>query len=487
MKADVIIVGGGPAGIITALTAKSVYPEKSVCVIKDIGDGVIPCAIPYMLHTLSDPKQNAMGNLPLEKAGVEVKVGRVVALDPHGHTVAMETGEIMSYERLVLATGTDMIIPPIPGAEKPGVFYIRKSMSSIIALRDKALQAKKIVIIGGGFIGAEFADELSRGSDRRIHLIEILPKLLYTAFDDEFCDDIERQLAASGVAMHTNRRVVSIDGNQKVESVALEGGEKIEADLVLISVGAKPSSRLAEAAGLRVVENGSIWVDDYMRTDAADIFAVGDCAVKRDFFTRKPAPVWLASTATAEARNAGTNIYGIRVLHQIQGTIAAFSTQIGGKSFASAGMTGRACEKEGFRCVSATAAAPDRHPGVLPGASEMKVKLVFADRSGIILGGQISGGPSVGELINMVALAIQKKVTVRELDMLQIATHPLLTSAPTVHVPADRSLGHRASGDQCRTPGPGAVAGSRQVRSAGFKKGGLIEKGGMRRFANVDV
>ena len=98
-----------------------------------------------------------------------------------------------------------------------------------------------------------------------------------------------------------------------------------------------------------------------------------------------------------------------------------------------AGMTCRACEKEGFRCVTATAVAPDRHPGMLPGASELKVKLVFADRSGVILGGQISGGPSVGELINMVALAIQKKVTVRELDMLQIATHPLLTSSPTVH------------------------------------------------------
>ena len=96
-------------------------------------------------------------------------------------------------------------------------------------------------------------------------------------------------------------------------------------------------------------------------------------------------------------------------------------------------MTGRTCEKEGFRCVTATATAPDRHPGVLPGASEPKVKLVFADRTGIILGGQISGGPSVGELINMVALAIQKKVTVRELDMMQIATHPLLSPAPTVH------------------------------------------------------
>ncbi len=184
---------------------------------------------------------------------------------------------------------------------------------------------------------------------------------------------------------------------------------------------------------MRIDENGSIWVDDYMRTNAKNVFAVGDCAVKRDFFTRKSAPIWLASTATAEARIAGTNIYGIRVLRQIQGTISAFSTQIGGNSFASAGMTGKMCKKEGFRCISATAVAPDRHPGSLPGVSEMRVKLIFADRSGIILGGQVSGGLSVGELINMIALAIQKKVTVRELDMMQIATHPLLTSAPTVH------------------------------------------------------
>jgi NADPH-dependent 2,4-dienoyl-CoA reductase/sulfur reductase-like enzyme len=306
MDGHVIVIGGGPAGIITALTAKSVYPQKSVRLIKEIGDGVI-------------------------------------------------------------------------------------------------------------------------------HLIEMMPQLLFTAFDDAFCDQIVQILLKKGVTLHFGNRVASIDGKQKVESITLQTGVKIPVDMVLVSIGAKPATGLAQDAGLLVVENDSIWVDEYMRTTAEDIFAVGDCALKRDFFTRKPAPVWLASTATAEARNAGTNIYGIRVLHQIQGTIGAFSTQIGGISFASAGMTCRACEKEGFRYVTATASAPDRHPGVLPGAGEMKVKLVFADRSGIILGGQISGGPSAGELINMVALAIQKKVTVRELDMMQIATHPLLTPAPTVH------------------------------------------------------
>lgn len=433
MNTNVIVIGGGPAGIITALTAKSVYPEKSVCVIKEIGDGVIPCAIPYMMHTLRDPSQNAMGNAPLDKAGIDVRVGKVISFNPQAHTVTLESGQVLTYERLVLATGTEPVLPPIPGIEKEGVFTIRKSLSAMAELREKVHEARRLVIIGGGFIGVEFADELSRMGRTDVHLMEIMPKLLRTAFDDEFCDEVSKLLGSREIHSHCGRKVVSIDGRNHVESVTLDNGRKYAADMVLVSIGAKPANDLAQRAGLRLVENGSIWVDEYMRTDVEDVFAVGDCAVKRDFFTRKAAPVWLASTATAEARNAGTNIYGIRVLHQIQGTISAFSTQIGGVSFASSGMTCRACEKEGFRYVTATAVAPDRHPGMLPGAAELKVKLVFADRSGIILGGQVSGGPSVGELINVIALAIQKKVTVRELDMMQIATHPLLTSAPTVH------------------------------------------------------
>jgi NADH oxidase (H2O2-forming) len=433
MKCDVIVVGGGPAGVITALTAKNVYPQKSVYLIKEIGDSVIPCAIPYMMHTMSSPDQNKMGNQPLENAGIQILVGKVVSLDAKSHTILLKSGETMAYERLVLATGTESAMPPIPGIDREGVFSIRKSMSAMTDLRREVEKAKKVVIIGGGFIGAEFADELSQIPGIEIHLIEIMPKLLLTAFDDEFCDVAERALGQSGVHTHTNTRVLSIDGNGHVQSVTLESGGKIPADLVLLSAGAKPCSELAQKAGLRIVDNGSIWVDEYMRTTADDVFAVGDCAVKRDFFTRRAVPVWLASTATAEARNAGTNLYGIRVLHQIQGTIAAFSTKIGGISFASTGMTCRTCEKEGFRYVAAGAGAPDRHPGTLPGGQELKAKLVFADRSGIILGGQMSGGPSVGELVNVVALAIQKKVTVRELDMMQIATHPLLTSAPTVH------------------------------------------------------
>ncbi len=287
MEYNVIIVGGGPAGVITALTARSVYPDRSVCLIKEIGDGVIPCAIPYMIHTIPEPEQNRMGNTPLDAAGIDIVVDRVVSLDPQQSTIELESGKVLTYERLVLATGATPSLPPIPGSEKQGVYIIEKSLSSTTTLRDKAREAKDVVILGGGFIGAEFADEIAKHSDANVHIVEMLPKILFGAVDDEFCDEAADILTGSGVTIHTGIRAVSIDGSESVESVTLENGEKIPAEMVIIGVGGKPNTEMAKQAGLLVTGSGSIWVDSYMRTSAEHIFAVGDCALKRDFFTRR--------------------------------------------------------------------------------------------------------------------------------------------------------------------------------------------------------
>ncbi len=188
MNYNIIIVGGGPAGVITALTAKSVYPDKSVCVIKEIADGVIPCAIPYMMHTLSDPAQNIMGMAPLEKAGIEIMISKAISLDTAASKLTLESKQELNYERLVLATGSKPAVPPIPGVERDGVFAIEKSLSAMTALRERAQKAKQVVILGGGFIGVKFADELARNSSVKVHIVEMVPKLLSAAFDDEFAD-----------------------------------------------------------------------------------------------------------------------------------------------------------------------------------------------------------------------------------------------------------------------------------------------------------
>jgi NADH dehydrogenase FAD-containing subunit len=135
-----------------------VYPEKSVCLVKTIGDGVIPCAIPYMIHSMADPNQNRMGDMPLEKAGVEIVVDQVTALDTERSNCTLASGQVISYERLVLATGSRPVLPPVPGIDKNGTFTIEKSLSAMMTLREAARKAKNVVILGGGFIGVEFAD-----------------------------------------------------------------------------------------------------------------------------------------------------------------------------------------------------------------------------------------------------------------------------------------------------------------------------------------
>jgi pyruvate/2-oxoglutarate dehydrogenase complex dihydrolipoamide dehydrogenase (E3) component len=141
----------------------------------------------------------------------------------------------------------------------------------------------------------------------------------------------------------------------------------------------------------------------------------------------------LASTATAEARIAGANLYQIKVIRENKGTIAIYSTYIDGLVLGSAGLTEKTAREEGFEIVVSSIDGVDKHPATLPGACKGKVKLIFSKQSGIILGGQISCGMSCAQMINVIGIAIQKRMSCTELETLQIATHPYLTSAPTMY------------------------------------------------------
>jgi len=430
---DVLIIGGGPAGIVCALTARWNYPEKKILLMRDVERGVIPCGIPYMIASLENPEQNAMSYTSLEKQNVELVVDRAVKIDRKNKVVHTESGDDYHYEKLVLALGSNPILPPIPGINKKGVYSIRKDLSYLEDMVKYVKGCKKVLVLGGGFIGVELADELSKVKGPEVIVVEMLPHLLANSFDPEFSELIEEKLLSQGVKILTGIRAEEVMGDERVRKVRLSTGEEIDVDCVILAIGASPNTKLALDAGLELGKGRGIWVDEYMRTIDPDIFAIGDCAGKRNFFTRKDAPVLLASIATAEARIAGANLYKLKVLRESKGTIGIFSTYVGGLALGSAGLTENTAKQEGFDVVSGKAEAVDKHPSTLPGARKVLVKLIFSRESQALLGGQVAGGMPCGELINMIGVAIQKRFTITELETFQMATHPYLTPSPILY------------------------------------------------------
>jgi NADH oxidase (H2O2-forming) len=433
VKTDVLIIGAGPAGMVGAIAAHRYYPDKKIVVLKNVQNGVIPCGIPYMFSSLENPEDNRLGTALLEKSKIGVAVDNAVKIVRADKAVETGSGNRYFYEKLVIATGSYPMVPPIPGIEKKGIYPVRKEMDYLLDCIRQIKDGKNVLIIGGGFIGVEFADEISDINGIDVSLVEILPRLLANSFDEEFSRLAEEKLKSSGVSVLTGGRVVEFLGNEKVEGVRFEDGRELSADSVILGIGAVPDTKLAEDAGLDLGKGKGIWVDEYMRTTDPDIFAIGDCAGKRDFYTRRDVPVMLASTAAAEARIAGANLYQLKVVRENKGTIAVYSTCIGGLVLGSAGLTETNARKEGFEIVTGTADGIDKHPSALKNASGTRVKLIFARNSGILLGGQVAGGIPFAEAINLIGVAVQKRMSATELETLQIATHPLLTSAPTVY------------------------------------------------------
>jgi len=367
----------------------------------------------------------------LKEKDIDVVIGEAVSMDPKEKLVKTAKDETYSYEKLVIAVGSNPIIPPIKGIEKEGVFPIYKDMDYLKEVVKKIKGKKKILVIGGGFIGVEFADEISALKGVDVMLVEMLPDILANSFDKEFSAFAEERLVNRGINLIKNTSVMELMGNNSVEKVRLSNGDILPVDSVILGIGAKPNIAMAVDADLEKGKCNGILVDEYMRTSDPDIFAVGDCSCKRDFFTRKAVSVMLASTATAEARVAVANLYKIKVVKDNKGTIAVYSTYINGLVLSSAGLTETSAKKEGFEIVIGEVEGVDKHPGTLPGAKKSKIKLVFSKQSGIILGGQVSCGMSCAQLINLIGVAIQKKMSATELETLQMATHPYLTSSPT--------------------------------------------------------
>ncbi|MEA1937581.1 MAG: FAD-dependent oxidoreductase [Pseudomonadota bacterium] len=430
-KENIVVIGGSAAGVTAAITARRHEPNKRILLIRREQKALIPCGIPYIFGTVGSPDKNLIPDAILEKNDIDLMIADATAIDPDARIVTTSEGPV-SYDRLILATGSEPVRLAFPGADLDGVFDVRKDVDYLAAMQIRMTETDKIVIIGGGFIGIELADEFNKTGVKDITIIEIADHCLSLAYDSEFCQDMEQLLTDRGLHVQTKSaaaEIIGVDGH--VTGVRLRDGSELPADAVIFGIGAKANVALAETAGLHLGPTGSVAVDRTMQTSDPAIFACGDCAEKISFFGGRPSGLKLASIAELEARIAGANLYGI--CRESVGTVGVWSTAVGPLALGTAGLTERAAVDMGYRIVCATVEGPNRHPGSMPGSVATRMKLVFESNSMVLLGGQISGGDSVGEMINIVAACVQKRMTAEEIATFQMGTHPALTASPIAY------------------------------------------------------
>jgi pyruvate/2-oxoglutarate dehydrogenase complex dihydrolipoamide dehydrogenase (E3) component len=430
---DILIIGAGPAGLVAAATASENYPTKKIVVVKEFDKGQVPCGIPYVFgKTLGDVEKNAMpcgGDV----ANIVKIVDKIESVDIENKT-ALGLQNSIKFEKLIFATGS---IPFVhknfeDALELENVFTIAKEYAKVKEMKEYVDTKHKVLVIGTGFIGVELACEFA-SVGKEVTIVGG-GHILAGSFDEDMAIIAENIMRNLGVELSLGQHASHIiqEGNI-AKGIELFDGSRLEADVVVFATGYKPNSALAEAAGLKLARYEGIWVDEYMRTKNKDIFAVGDCSGRRDFITRDPSKVMLASTSAAEARVAGSSLYSLKNLKGFNGTIAIFSTMIGNRAFASAGVTQSRAEQEKIEYTVGYFEGMNRHPGTIPDASKQSIKLIAMKNSGQIIGGQVVGDKEAGEIINIIGLAIEAELTVHHIISLQVATQPLLTAAPTTY------------------------------------------------------
>ncbi len=433
---DILVIGAGPAGGVCAVTAKINNPEKKVILIREHDKQLVPCSIPYIFGNTLGSVENGVAPCGISPGiDVESHVGKVQNIDIENKIAYYDDVEL-SFNKLVFATGSVPFVHESlqHSLSLDGVYTVAKDIKIIRDLKEYSNDKQKIIIVGSGFIGVEIAMEFTEiGKD--VTIIGGSEFILNRAFDEDIAQEAQKIVEDAGVKYIGSDRVVEIidkNSDNIVNSVKLKSGRIVDADMVILATGYKPNTELAVKAGVSLGHYGGIWVDDYMRTENPDIFAIGDCAARRGFISKSPSKVMLASTSAAEARVAGSSLYGIKYLKGMSGTISIFSTKIGNTVFASAGVTANKAEvKTNTTMVIGSFSGINRHPSKMPGANRQYVKLIVSRYSGQILGGQVIGGDEAGEIINLIGHIIESGKNVYNVMSMQIATQPMLTAAPT--------------------------------------------------------
>lgn len=434
-----VIVGGVAGGASAAARARRL-DEHAEIVLLERGPDVsfANCGLPYYLGGEIADRAKLLVT-PLERLRQRYKLdarplSEVTAIDTEQYEVEIRnlaTGTITRerFDKLILSPGAAPRMPGIPGQDLPGVHSLRSLQDADRIMARLQAGVKHAAIIGGGFIGLEMAECLThRGVD--VTLIERNPQVLM-ALDPEIARPVADELAAHGVTVLTQRKVTGIHTQNDLLHVVMEGGERVEASLVVIGIGVAPETDLAQKAGLALGQSGGIRVDANMRTSHPDIYAVGDAVETPNFVTGKHAVTALGGPANRQGRIAAAHAMGRTASLKdstYRGSQGTAIVRVFGRTAGCTGASERMLKRLNIACQTATV-HPAHHAGYFPGAEGMTLKVIFSPADGRILGAQAVGGPGVDKRLDVLAMAIQGKMTVYDLEEAELCYAPPFGSA----------------------------------------------------------
>ncbi|MCU1612861.1 MAG: Flavoprotein oxidoreductase [Frankiales bacterium] len=413
-----VVIGGDAAGLSAAAQARRLRSaEELEIVVLEQGPeaSYSACGIPYWIGGLVADRDRLIARTPASFTAQDITLRtgtRAEEIDLAAGTVTVAGGERLGYDHLVVATGGRPARPPVPGLDAAGVYGVHKLADGADIRAAIAAGACRAVVLGGGYIGLEMAEVLqTRGLDVTVVLADPLPM---AQLDTDMGERVCKAMGDMGFDVQTGQpvREIEVDADGAVAAVRTDTGS-YPADLVVLGLGMGPETALARAAGLAIGVTGGVDVDRTQRSRShPEVFAAGDCAQTFHRVTGEAAHVALGTHANKQGRIAGSVIGGRAA--RFAGVLGTAMTKVGDLEVARTGLCTTQAEQGGFDFRAETIEGTTK-AGYFPGAAQITVKVITDRGSGLLLGGQIVGGPGSGKRIDVLATAIWAGMTAEEL------------------------------------------------------------------------
>lgn len=442
MKQKILVIGAVAGGASFSARARRLSENVEIIMV-DRGPFVsfANCGLPYYIgEVIPEEKKLLISTKEEFKDNFNIDVRlftEAVSIDKENKEVTLrevQTGKEYkeTYDKLVMAVGSQPFTPPLPGIDLPGIYTLR-SIPDANQIKNwiKDNQVKDAVVVGGGLIGLEMTENLT-ALGVNVTIVEMLPHVI-PFFDPEMAVPVHTALKEKGVKLSLKTAVKSFSKSDDNSRIVIETDpdQNISCDMVILSIGSRPEIALAKGADLEIGARGGIRVNEQMQTSDPDIYAVGDAVESKDIVTGEWMLSLLASPANRQARIAADTIFGRdRKFRGVQGTavcrifdIDIASTGVNEKTLKRVADNGNAIDYEKVYLY------PKNHADYYPGATMMMMKLIFSKKDGKVLGAQISGSEGIDKRIDVIAMAIQMGATIYDLEESELCYAPQFGSA----------------------------------------------------------